>query len=136
MTLDIPKGKITAILGPSGSGKTTLLKMIGGQLQPESGTVQVKGQNIHQLSRKGLFDMRKKMGMLFQSGALFSDMNVFDNVAFALREHSGLPEEIIKRIVLMKLEAVGLRGTANMMPNELSGGMQRRAALALSLIHI
>jgi phospholipid/cholesterol/gamma-HCH transport system ATP-binding protein len=133
MTLDIPKGKITAILGPSGSGKTTLLKMIGGQLQPESGTVQVKGQNIHQLSRKGLFDMRKKMGMLFQSGALFSDMNVFDNVAFPMKVNTDLCSELIRDIVLLKLQAVGLRGASELMPSELSGGMARRVALARAI---
>ncbi|MBQ4889429.1 ABC transporter ATP-binding protein [Shewanella sp. UCD-FRSSP16_17] len=131
--LSIPKGKVTAIMGPSGIGKTTLLKLIGGQLTPNSGEVLFSGENVHQLTRPQLFELRKRMSMLFQSGALFTDMNVFDNVAFALREHSGLPEELIRKIVLMKLQAVGLRGAAKMHPNELSGGMQRRAALARAI---
>lgn len=133
ISLSIPKGKVTAIMGPSGIGKTTLLKLMGGQLIPDSGQVLFDGQDVHRCSREQLFNMRKRMSMLFQSGALFTDMNVFDNVAFALREHSGLSEKIIRRIVLMKLEAVGLRGTASMMPSELSGGMQRRAALARAI---
>ncbi|WP_345859358.1 phospholipid ABC transporter ATP-binding protein MlaF [Shewanella algae] len=133
ISLTIPRGKVTAIMGPSGIGKTTLLKLIGGQLTPDHGQVLFDGQNIHKLSRHELFEARKRMSMLFQSGALFTDMNVFDNVAFALREHSGLPEAIIRRIVLMKLEAVGLRGAAQLMPSELSGGMQRRAALARAI---
>ncbi|MCG9698183.1 ATP-binding cassette domain-containing protein [Shewanella sp. Isolate11] len=133
ISLSIPKGKVTAIMGPSGIGKTTLLKLIGGQLQPEQGSITVDGIDVHQCNRSELFELRKRMSMLFQSGALFTDMNVFDNVAFALREHSGLPEVIIKRIALMKLEAVGLRGAASMMPSELSGGMQRRAALARAI---
>ncbi len=133
ISLTIPRGKVTAIMGPSGIGKTTLLKLIGGQLTPDHGQVLFDGQDIHKLSRHELFEARKRMSMLFQSGALFTDMNVFDNVAFALREHSGLPEAIIRRIVLMKLEAVGLRGAAQLMPSELSGGMQRRAALARAI---
>tara|TARA_R110002033_G_scaffold8677_5_gene29540 strand:- start:6 stop:830 length:825 start_codon:yes stop_codon:yes gene_type:complete len=133
ISLSIPKGKVTAIMGPSGIGKTTLLKLIGGQLIPDSGQVLFDGHDIHQLKRKDLFQLRKRMSMLFQSGALFTDLNVFDNVAFALREHSGLPEDVIRSIVLMKLQAVGLRGAAYMMPNELSGGMQRRAALARAI---
>jgi len=133
ISLSIPKGKVTAIMGPSGIGKTTLLKLMGGQLIPDAGQVLFDGQDVHRCSREQLFNMRKRMSMLFQSGALFTDMNVFDNVAFALREHSGLSEKIIRRIVLMKLEAVGLRGTASMMPSELSGGMQRRAALARAI---
>lgn len=130
ITLSIPKGKITAIMGPSGSGKTTLLKLIAGQLQPDSGEVYVEGLNVHQLSRKKLYQLRRKMGMLFQSGALLTDLNVFDNVAFPLREHTKLPEKIIYALVLMKLQAVGLRGAKNLMPSELSGGMSRRVALA------
>lgn len=133
ISLTIPRGKVTAIMGPSGIGKTTLLKLIGGQLTPDHGEVLFDGQDLHKLSRHELFEARKRMSMLFQSGALFTDMNVFDNVAFALREHSGLPEAIIRRIVLMKLEAVGLRGAAQLMPSELSGGMQRRAALARAI---
>ncbi|NKF49443.1 ATP-binding cassette domain-containing protein [Shewanella sp. WXL01] len=133
ISLNIPQGKITAIMGPSGIGKTTLLKLIGGQLTPDSGQVLFDGQDVHALSRNELFSLRKRMSMLFQSGALFTDMTVFDNVAFALREHSGLPEEIIRKLVLMKLQAVGLRGASQMMPNELSGGMQRRAALARAI---
>ncbi|QSX34107.1 phospholipid ABC transporter ATP-binding protein MlaF [Shewanella avicenniae] len=133
ISLKIPRGKVTAIMGPSGIGKTTLLKLIAGQLTPDKGEVLFDGQNIHKLSRNGLFEARKRMSMLFQSGALFTDMNVFDNVAFALREHSELPEAIIRRIVLMKLQAVGLRGAAQLMPSELSGGMQRRAALARAI---
>ncbi|WP_299790799.1 ATP-binding cassette domain-containing protein [uncultured Shewanella sp.] len=133
ISLSIPKGKVTAIMGPSGIGKTTLLKLMGGQLIPDSGTVLFDGEDVHLCPRERLFSIRKRMSMLFQSGALFTDMNVFDNVAFALREHSGLSEKIIRRIVLMKLEAVGLRGTASMMPSELSGGMQRRAALARAI---
>ncbi|HIE40381.1 MAG TPA: ATP-binding cassette domain-containing protein [Thiomicrorhabdus sp.] len=130
ITLSIPKGKITAIMGPSGSGKTTLLKLIAGQLQPDSGEVYVDGLNVHQLSRKKIYQLRRKMGMLFQSGALLTDLSVFDNVAFPLREHTKLPEKVIYALVLMKLQAVGLRGAKNLMPSELSGGMSRRVALA------
>ncbi len=130
ITLSIPKGKITAIMGPSGSGKTTLLKLIAGQLQPDSGVVTVEGLNVHQLSRKKIYQLRRKMGMLFQSGALLTDLNVFDNVAFPLREHTKLPAMMIDALVLMKLQAVGLRGAKNLMPSELSGGMSRRVALA------
>jgi len=130
ITLSIPKGKVTAIMGPSGSGKTTLLKLIAGQLEPDSGEIFVEGLNVHQLSRKKVYELRRKMGMLFQSGALLTDLNVFDNVAFPLREHTKLPEEVIYALVLMKLQAVGLRGARNLMPSELSGGMSRRVALA------
>lgn len=133
ISLTIPRGKVTAIMGPSGIGKTTLLKLIGGQLTPSKGQVLFDGIDVHGASRSQLFELRKRMSMLFQSGALFTDINVFDNVAFALREHSELPENIIRKIVLMKLEAVGLRGAAQLMPNELSGGMQRRAALARAI---
>lgn len=133
MTLDIPRGKITAILGPSGTGKTTLLRLIGAQLTPDEGQILFDGINIHKLPRKELYDLRKRMSMLFQSGALFTDLNVFENVAFPLREHTKLPEVLIHDLVMMKLEAVGLRGAAYFSPNELSGGMARRAALARSI---
>ncbi len=133
ISLSIPKGKITAILGPSGTGKTTLLRLIGAQIKPDSGQVFFDGIDMHALKRKELYETRKRMSMLFQSGALFTDMNVFDNVAFPLREHTNLPEVLIKDIVLMKLEAVGLRGAAFFMPQELSGGMARRASLARSI---
>lgn len=133
ISLIIPKGKVTAIMGPSGIGKTTLLKLIGAQLTPNKGQVLFDGLDMHKLSHNDLFKVRKRMSMLFQSGALFTDMHVFDNVAFALREHTDLPEALIKTIVLMKLQAVGLRGAAYMMPSELSGGMQRRAALARAI---
>ncbi|MFI4938003.1 MAG: ATP-binding cassette domain-containing protein [Candidatus Berkiellales bacterium] len=128
-----PIGKITAIMGPSGSGKTTLLRLIGGQLLPQAGKILVDGKNIPTLNRDELYAVRRQMGMLFQSGALFSDLSVFDNVAFPLREHTKLSEPLIRDIVLMKLNAVGLRGARNLMPSELSGGMQRRAALARTI---
>ena len=133
VSLKIPKGKITAFLGPSGTGKTTMLRLIGGQLKPDSGHVIFNGTDIHSLNRASLYEIRKKMSMLFQSGALFTELNVFDNVAFPIREHTKLPEEIIRTMVLMKLEAVGLRGASHLMPQELSGGMARRAALARSI---
>ncbi len=133
LDLQVPKGKVTAIMGPSGTGKTTLLKLIGGQLRPDQGIVEFDKQNIHQLKTDQLYKIRKKMGMLFQSGALFTDISVFDNVAFPIREHTDLPEEIIRAIVLMKLEAIGLRGARHLMPAELSGGMARRAALARAI---
>ncbi len=131
--IDIQRGKITAIMGPSGTGKTTLLKLIGGQLRPHQGTVEVDGQNVHRLSRRKLFTLRKRMGMLFQSGALLTDINVFDNVAFPIREHTNLPESMVRNLVLLKLEAVGLRGARNLMPSQLSGGMARRVALARAI---
>lgn len=131
--LAIPRGKVTGIMGPSGCGKTTLLRLIGAQLRPDSGAVLVNGQNLPSLSRGELFDMRKQMGVLFQSGALFTDLNVFENVAFPLRVHTRLPEEMIRDIVLMKLQAVGLRGAVELMPDELSGGMKRRVALARAI---
>ena len=129
----IPRGKVTGVMGPSGCGKTTLLRLIAAQLQPDSGEVWVNGQNLPTLSRGALFDMRKQFGVLFQSGALFTDLNVFENVAFPLRVHTKLPEEMIRDIVLMKLEAVGLRGAVALMPDELSGGMKRRVALARAI---
>ncbi|MDW6002872.1 phospholipid ABC transporter ATP-binding protein MlaF [Vibrio mangrovi] len=133
VSLRVPQGKVTAIMGPSGIGKTTLLRLIGGQLLPESGEIWFDGVNIPALGRKQLYQARKKMSMLFQSGALFTDLNVYDNVAFPLREHTALSEELIRTLVLLKLEAVGLRGAAYLMPSELSGGMARRAALARSI---
>ena len=133
ISLDFERGKITAIMGPSGTGKTTLLKLIGGQLYPEQGTVIVDGLNVHCLGRSELYNLRKRIGMLFQSGALLTDMNVFDNVAFPLREHTHLSENMIRSLVLMKLQAVGLRGARDLMPNELSGGMARRIALARAI---
>ncbi|TOB25505.1 phospholipid ABC transporter ATP-binding protein MlaF [Vibrio parahaemolyticus] len=131
--LHVPEGKVTAIMGPSGIGKTTLLRLIGGQLYPEQGEIWFDSDNIPTLSRKKLYNARKKMSMLFQSGALFTDLNVFDNVAFPLREHTNLSEDLIRTMVLLKLEAVGLRGAAQLMPSELSGGMARRAALARAI---
>ncbi|NJA06472.1 ATP-binding cassette domain-containing protein [Methylococcaceae bacterium WWC4] len=133
ISLDIQRGKITAIMGPSGTGKTTLLKLIGGQLYPDKGQIHVDGQNVHRLKTKDLYTLRKRMGMLFQSGALLTDMNVYDNVAFPLREHTHLPESLIRSLVLMKLHAVGLRGARDLMPSELSGGMARRVALARAI---
>ncbi len=133
ISLQVPKGKVTAIMGPSGIGKTTLLRLIGGQLLPEKGEIWFDGQNIPTLTRSNLYKARKKMSMLFQSGALFTDLNVFDNVAFPLREHTQLDESLIRTLVLLKLEAVGLRGAAQLMPSELSGGMARRAALARAI---
>lgn len=133
MSLSVPKGKVTAIMGPSGIGKTTLLRLIGGQLKPQSGSIFFDNENIPTLSRSRLYEVRKRMSMLFQSGALFTDLSVFDNVAYPLREHLNLPEPILRNLVLMKLQSVGLRGAANMMPSELSGGMARRAALARAI---
>lgn len=133
VSLHIEKGKTTAIMGPSGIGKTTLLKLMGGQLRPDNGDIKFKGESIPGMSRSRLFTVRRQMSMLFQSGALFTDMTVYDNIAFPLREHTKLSEKIIRTMVLMKLQAVGLRGAAELMPNELSGGMARRAALARSI---
>ena len=129
----IPRGKVTGIMGPSGSGKTTLLRLMGAQLRPSEGEVWVNGQNLPKLSRSDLFDARKQMGVLFQSGALFTDLDVFENVAFPLRVHTKLPEDMIRDIVLLKLQAVGLRGAVELMPDELSGGMKRRVALARAI---
>jgi phospholipid/cholesterol/gamma-HCH transport system ATP-binding protein len=131
--LDIPRGKVTAIMGPSGTGKTTLLRLIGGQLHPDRGSIQVDGLEVPELGRHELYELRKRMGMLFQSGALLTDLPVFDNVAFPLREHTDLPESMIRDLVLMKLQAVGLRGARDLMPSELSGGMGRRIALARAI---
>jgi phospholipid/cholesterol/gamma-HCH transport system ATP-binding protein len=133
LSLDVPRGQITAFMGPSGTGKTTLLKLIGGQLRPAKGTIHFDGQNVHRLRRRGLYELRKRMGMLFQTGALLTDLNVFENVAYPLREHTRLPEELIRDLVVIKLEAVGLRGARGLMPSELSGGMARRVALARAI---
>lgn len=129
----IPRGKITAIMGPSGTGKTTLLRLIGGQLMPSCGEIRVGDKRIHRISRKELYKMRKRIGMLFQNGGLFTHLNVFENVAFPLREHTQLSESMIKTLVLMKLHMVGLRGARYLMPSELSGGMSRRVALARAI---
>jgi phospholipid/cholesterol/gamma-HCH transport system ATP-binding protein len=134
VNINIRNGKITAIMGPSGSGKTTLLKLISAQLRPNFGTVLVEGENIHKLSHNDLYDLRRSMGLLFQSGALFTNINVYENVAFPLREHTKLSEEMIRDVVIMQLESVGLRGAIRLMPSELSGGMARRVALARALV--
>lgn len=134
ISLEIPRGKITAIMGPSGTGKTTLLKLIGAQLRPQSGSILVDQQNLLALSQKDLYQARRKMGVLFQEGGLFTDLTVFENVAFPLREHTTLPEDMLRDLVLMHLEAVGLRGAANLRIDQLSGGMARRVALARSVI--
>jgi phospholipid/cholesterol/gamma-HCH transport system ATP-binding protein len=131
--VDIPRGKLVAILGGSGSGKTTLLQLIGGLLRPEAGTVRVCGEDVHTLNAAGLMALRKRMGMMFQKGGLFSDLTVFDNVAFPIREHTKLPEDMVHDLVLMKLHAVGLRGAQGLKPGELSGGMSRRVALARAI---
>ncbi|NND90398.1 MAG: ATP-binding cassette domain-containing protein [Granulosicoccus sp.] len=134
LNLDIPRGKVTTILGPSGTGKTTLLKMIGGQLKASQGGITVDGLDVGKLKRSALYELRKRLGMLFQSGALLTDLSVFDNVAYPLREHTDLPESLISHLVLMRLHAVGLRGARDLAPAELSGGMARRAALARALV--
>jgi phospholipid/cholesterol/gamma-HCH transport system ATP-binding protein len=133
ITMTIPRGKIVAIMGASGSGKTTILRLIGGQLRPKSGQVRVGGLSVPDLESDALYALRRKFGMLFQFGALFTDMSVFENIAFPMREHTELPEELIRDLVLMKLQAVGLRGAAHLMPAELSGGMARRVALARAI---
>jgi phospholipid/cholesterol/gamma-HCH transport system ATP-binding protein len=133
INLTARRGQVIAIMGNSGCGKTTLLRLIGGQIKPGSGVVRVAGQDVSKLTQDELYQLRRKMGMLFQFGALFTDMSVFDNIAFQLREHTDLPEDVIHDLVLMKLHAVGLRGAADLMPSELSGGMARRVALARSI---
>lgn len=133
VNLTARRGQVIAIMGNSGCGKTTLLRLIGGALKPTTGTLMVDGVNIGELDQDALYDMRRRMGMLFQFGALFTDMTVYENVAFQLREHTDLPEPMIRDLVLMKLHAVGLRGAHNLMPSELSGGMARRVALARSI---
>jgi phospholipid/cholesterol/gamma-HCH transport system ATP-binding protein len=132
--LDIPRGRVTAIMGPSGTGKTTLLRHITGQLAPDAGQIVVDGHDIARLRRDELFDLRERIGYLFQNSALLTDYSVFENVAFPLRQHLRLPEEILRNIVLTKLQAVGLRGAAELMPSELSGGMVRRVALARAIV--
>ncbi len=130
INMNVPRGKVVSIMGLSGCGKTTLLRLIGGSLKPTHGEVRVAGRLMHGLDQDGLYEMRRKMGMLFQFGALFTDLSAYDNVAFQMREHTDLPESMIEDLVLMKLHAVGLRGARDMMPSELSGGMARRVALA------
>lgn len=134
LDMDIPRGRITAIMGPSGTGKTTLLKHITGQMRGDAGEVRVDGQNVPELSREKLFALREKIGYLFQNSALLTDFDVFENIAFPLRQHTRLPEVLIRNIVLTKLQAVGLRGAAGLMPAELSGGMARRVALARAIV--
>lgn len=133
INMEIHKGQVVAIMGPSGCGKTTTMRLIGGQLKPSSGSVSIGGQVVHELDDDGLYRLRRRMGMLFQFGALFTDMSVYDNVAFQIREHTDLPEELIHDLVMMKLHAVGLRGSHKLMPSELSGGMARRVALARAI---
>jgi phospholipid/cholesterol/gamma-HCH transport system ATP-binding protein len=133
LTLSIPRGRITAIMGPSGTGKTTLLRLMTGQVKPDRGQILFDGLDVATLKLRDLYDLRRRMGMLFQNGALLTDMDVFENVAFPLREHTKLPEQLIRNVVLTKLQAVGLRGAARLTPAELSGGMARRVALARSM---
>jgi len=130
ISLTVPRGKVVAIMGGSGCGKTTLLRLIGGQLKASRGAVRVDGKNVSALDDQGLYALRRRMGMLFQFGALFTDMSVYENVAFQLREHTDLPDDMVRDLVLMKLNSVGLRGAIDLMPAELSGGMARRVALA------
>jgi phospholipid/cholesterol/gamma-HCH transport system ATP-binding protein len=134
LDIEIERGLVTAVMGPSGTGKTTLLRLITGQVMADSGSIEVAGENIRELSRANLYVLRRRMGMLFQNGALLTDLSVFENVAFPLREHTNLPERLIRQLVLTKLQAVGLRGAAQLMPAELSGGMSRRVALARAIV--
>ena len=133
LNMDFPRRKVVAVMGGSGSGKTTILRLIGGQLAPQTGTVAVDGQNVHALETGALYELRRKMGMLFQHGALFTDLTAFENVAFPLREHTDLPEHLLRDLVLLKLHAVGLRNAAQLKPAEISGGMARRVALARAI---
>lgn len=134
LAVTIPRGKITAIMGPSGAGKTTLLRLIGGQLTPKEGNIAINGIDIHSLSRRRLYQVRREMGLLFQSSALFTNLSVFENVAFPLREHTGFSEQMIRMLVLLKLQIVGLRGACDLQTSELSGGMARRVALARAIV--
>ena len=134
VSLQVPRGKVTALMGASGGGKTTVLRLIGGQIKAQQGQVLFDGKDVGQMQNAQLYAMRRRMGMLFQFGALFTDMSVLDNVAFPLREHTQLPESMVRDIVLMKLHAVGLRGARDLMPSQISGGMARRVALARELI--
>lgn len=134
LDLEVARGEVTAFMGPSGTGKTTLLRLITGQVRPDAGEVLVDGQDVAGLGRAGLYALRRRMGMLFQNGALLTDLDVHENVAFPLREHTRLPDSLIRSIVLTKLHAVGLRGAAGLMPYELSGGMARRVALARAIV--
>ncbi|MGN6388120.1 MAG: ABC transporter ATP-binding protein [Burkholderiaceae bacterium] len=133
LAMDFPQGKVIAVMGGSGSGKTTILRLIGGQLQPQAGTITVAGETVDVRDTRKLYRMRRNMGMLFQHGALFTDLTVFENVAFPLREHADLPEEMLRDLVLMKLQAVGLRNASELKPAEISGGMARRVALARAI---
>ncbi|SOZ14496.1 putative ABC transporter, atp_binding component [Cupriavidus taiwanensis] len=133
LTMQFARGKVIAVMGGSGCGKTTVLRLVGGQVRPQAGAVRFAGTDIHQLDTAGLYAVRRQMGMLFQFGALFTDLSVFDNVAFPLREHTDLPESMIRDLVLMKLNAVGLRGARDLMPSQISGGMARRVALARAI---
>lgn len=134
LDMDIPRGRVTAVMGPSGTGKTTLLRLITRQVEANSGSIKVAGRELRSLTRAGLYTLRRRMGMLFQNGALLTDFSVFENVAFPLREHTDLTERLIRQLVLTKLQAVGLRGAAELMPAELSGGMNRRVALARAIV--
>lgn len=132
--LEVERGKVTAVMGPSGTGKTTLLRLITGQVPPERGEVRVFGQQVDKLGKTELYALRRRTGMLFQNGALLTDLSVFENVAFPVRAHARLPESVLRQLVLTKLHAVGLRGAAELMPAELSGGMARRVALARAIV--
>ena len=134
LSMSVPRNSVTAVIGPSGVGKTTLLELIGGRLKPDEGYLLVDGLSVPDLGRQALFAMRKRLGMLFQTGALLNDLDVYENIAFPLREHTRLPEPVLRQLVLMKLELVGLRGARRMMPAELSGGMTRRVALARAIV--
>jgi phospholipid/cholesterol/gamma-HCH transport system ATP-binding protein len=134
LDMEIPRGRVTAVMGPSGTGKTTLLRLITGQVRADSGSIQVADQDMRTVKRNALYVLRRRMGMLFQNGALLTDLNVFENVAFPLRAHTDLPERLIRQLVLTKLQAVGLRGAAELTPAELSGGMSRRVALARAIV--